>query len=266
MIYCKGNVIYLKKNSRRKEFHMKKFKKLIGFVTLICVFAVLASLFAVNVSAAGSNVYTSSNALYNYTLDENNQATITKYLGNQSAVTIDRADRYKVIAIADNAFAGNKNIKTLELSASVQTIGQEAFAECTALESVTVRANANLTSIGVGAFYGCTALKSFSLPDSLKIVGDEAFSSCTALAIDFSKATSLERIGEYAFSACGTASADAVTVTLPAGLHEIGYGAFYGMKNVSAFEVASGNTVYTAKDGILYSAGGTVLELHPVRP
>ena len=111
MIYYKGITQIRQKSNqtqgfKRKEFPMKTKKKLIGLVTLVAIVAVLASVFAMNVSAAGT-VYTSGNSLYTYTLDDNNRATIVSYLGEESAVTVGKVDGRNVVAIGKNAFAGN---------------------------------------------------------------------------------------------------------------------------------------------------------------
>ncbi len=215
-------------------------------------------------NAVGERVFRSKDSLYSYTLNDNNEATITGYAGESASVIVNRIDgNYKVVAIGENAFANNKKIKTVELSDAVKVIGDGAFTSCTALESITFRSKPALQKIGDGAFAGCTALTAFRLPSSLKTIGADAFLDCTKATIDFSEASALESIGDYAFSFCGTKSTENFTVVIPENLTDIGHGAFYGCTTVNAFDVDAANTVFSVKDGILYSKDGKTLVLYP---
>ena len=49
---------------------------------------------------------------------------------------------------------------------SVQLVGDEAFALCTSLTSITM--GESVTHIGDGAFRGCTSLASITLPEPLR--------------------------------------------------------------------------------------------------
>ena len=59
---------------------------------------------------------------------------------------------------------------------SVTSIGDNAFAWCTGLTSVTIPNS--VTSIGDEAFSGCSGLTSVTIPNSVTSIGDEAFSGC----------------------------------------------------------------------------------------
>ena len=58
-------------------------------------------------------------------------------------------------------------------SSKVTSIGSNAFASCSSLQTVTL--SNTLTSIGRFAFYMCTSLHSLTLPNSLRTIGDYAF-------------------------------------------------------------------------------------------
>lgn len=60
---------------------------------------------------------------------------------------------YKVIGIADNAFAKNKKIKKITLGKNIKTIGKQAFFKCKNLKQVTIRSTV-LKKVGSKAFYG----------------------------------------------------------------------------------------------------------------
>ena len=62
----------------------------------------------------------------------------------------------------------------------VTSIGESAFANCTALQSV--RFEAPIKSIGTIAFGFCTGLTSIALPEGLETIGQSAFAYCTSLA------------------------------------------------------------------------------------
>ena len=58
----------------------------------------------------------------------------------------------------------------------ITSIGEEAFADCEALTSVTIPNS--VTSIGESAFAGCKALTSITIPNSITSIGNDAFSEC----------------------------------------------------------------------------------------
>lgn len=101
--------------------------------------------------------------------------------------------------IADNAFAGCKNLTEVSISDDIVRIGKGAFSDCTSLAKVTV-GNA-VDEIKDRTFYNCTALKMIGLPESVRRIGDEAFSGCSSLEYVF-LSKGLNSIGYQAFSGC----------------------------------------------------------------
>ena len=105
-----------------------------------------------------SNTQTTANSIseesnkaigFTYTLDGGN-ATITGYIGNEKSIIIPASiDGYKVVAIADRAFA-DTFIESVIISESVTSIGWFAFDGCIKLKSITVPSS--VTSIGYAAF------------------------------------------------------------------------------------------------------------------
>lgn len=92
-----------------------------------------------------------------------------------AAITIG-AKTYKVTAIAKNAFANNKKIKTVTIGKNVNTIGDKAFYKCTKLSKITIPAG--VKKIGKQAFFGCKSLKSITIKTTKltnKTVGSKAF-------------------------------------------------------------------------------------------
>lgn len=86
-------------------------------------------------------------------------------------------DGYKVTAIGAKALYQSK-VASVTIPSTVKTIGEGAFAECTALRSVSIPNS--VESIGASAFYH-SGLEQVVIPASVKQVGMAAFYNCTAL-------------------------------------------------------------------------------------
>ena len=97
---------------------------------------------------------------YNYTLLNDGTSELTGFLPGVSV-----AD-----AVIPSAVKGHP----------VTSIGESAFVNCTALQSV--RFEAPIKSIGTIAFGFCTGLTSIALPEGLETIGQSAFAYCTSLA------------------------------------------------------------------------------------
>jgi len=81
----------------------------------------------------------------------------------------------------------------------VTRIEMGAFANCTALKSITIPDG--VTKIGMGAFVNCTALKSITIPKSVVAIHAIAFKNCAGLtSVTFQGDEIL--IGDSAFSKC----------------------------------------------------------------
>lgn len=147
-----------------------------------------------------------ADATFNYTLDGNN-ATITRYTGSDTAVTVpDTVDGYTVVAIGYQAF------QPISVAADIIT-------------SVSMDSATHLQTIGGQAFCNCAKLASITLPPSLQTIGDKAFINCSNLnTVTFSPSSTLQTIDDYAFLSCSSLT----SIELPASLQKIGTAAFYG--------------------------------------
>ena len=110
-----------------------------------------------------------------------------------------------VAVIADGFFGGCKNLKSVEIPDSVQTI-DGAFYDCTSLKSITlpdsitglcrgtfsgcsaleeVHLGKSLNTLGwginPGEFSDCVSLEHIDLPDSVSTIQNDTFNGCTAL-------------------------------------------------------------------------------------
>lgn len=172
--------------------------------------------------------------------------------------------------IPDRAFYKCSILETIEIPASVTTIGSGVFVRCTGLTSITV-ADGNqhftaedgilynkdktellicpqgisgdvtipnsVTKISSSAFSGCTQLTNVTIPENVTTIGDAAFEGCTGLT----------------------------TVALPASLTSLGDGVFQDCTGLTSLSVDSGNTAYSAENGVLYDGSKTTLMLYPAK-
>ena len=132
----------------------------------------------------GSKAYDRSGnpvTLYTYTLDDDDNATITAYKGNATAVVIpSKLDGYTVVAIGFGAFRGNNNLRAVTIPDTVTSIGNYAFYACKKLSEVTL--SSTLTSLGSKAFGDCTGLTSIVIPKTVQSAGASGpFNGCSAL-------------------------------------------------------------------------------------
>ena len=72
---------------------------------------------------------------------------------------------YKVTAISDKAFSGNKKLTKITIGSNVKTIGKSAFKDCSKLRNVIIKSN-NINKIGSNAFKGTYKNIAFKLPKS----------------------------------------------------------------------------------------------------
>lgn len=93
-------------------------------------------------------------------------------------VTVDGIT-YKVTAIAEKAFKGNKKITRIKIGNNVAEIGNFAFHGCRRLRTVTFGKNVKM--IGEKAFYKCTSLQKISIPGKVTKIGKQSFYGCNKL-------------------------------------------------------------------------------------
>ena len=98
------------------------------------------------------------------------------------------------------------NITTLteiEIPASVQKIGDHAFAGCSSLETVTFKdeAASKLTTIDTSAFEGCSLMTLSKLPEGVTTINASAFKDCKKISLT-DLPTGLITIGNAAFENC----------------------------------------------------------------
>ena len=151
----------------------------------------------------GINFVATNTSAFVYTLDANNNATITGMRGSTSKLEIPATvDGYTVVAIGNAAFRDNTKVTRVIIPATVTSIGGRAFQGCTAL--ATVEGLENVTTIAYNAFANCSALTSVSFSAELKELAGATFQNCTALGEIYVPNT-ITKVNDTAFSGCTNA-------------------------------------------------------------
>jgi hypothetical protein len=153
-------------------------------------------------------------------------------------------------ALADKAFRFCRNLKTVSLPNTLQTIGAYAFEECDILETVNIPGN--VTSIGAYAFADsgiinvvfddpehskleaieketflrCKRIKAVTLPGSVRTIGNEAFLGCSLLhTVRIGEGCRSIGIEAFCSTECGPRH-----IYLPGTIQSIGSGAFFSYR------------------------------------
>ena len=202
-----------------------------------------SSRYGYNGASGGVDANGNEYSIFEYSLDDAKNATITKYRGNVSALNIpDTLDGYPVVGINASVFQKNKQLRVVVIPDSVTSIGEYAFSECSNLSTVIL--SKNVTNIGNGAFYKCDALTGIEVPKSLEKTGtyypssyEGVFRECNNLKnITFEKGTT--RIANSLFANCPGID----QIIIPDTVTEIQYRAFYGCKNLQSVIIANSVT------------------------
>lgn len=132
------------------------------------------------------------------------------------------------------------NITTLtkiEIPASVQEIGDHAFADCSNLKTVTFKEQdaSKLTTIDTSAFEGCSLMTLSKLPDGVTTINASAFKDCKKISLT-DLPTGLITIGNAAFENCTMLQID----KLPA-ITALGTAAFKNCVNLPFLSVDTSN-------------------------
>ena len=170
------------------------------FVSLLVAACMLLTLFPVSAFAADVQKHTSGD--YQYTLNTDETATITKYTGTGSNVTIPKQlENHKVTMIGSQSFKDNQSLKKIEISNNISTIDWMAFAGCTNLEEVVFTEPSKIEVLPFELFVNCSSLTTINIPSSVKEIKPLCFAGCAALT-HVVIPEGVELIGRQAFSEC----------------------------------------------------------------
>lgn len=129
---------------------------------------------------------------------------------------------HKIVSLADGCFESNADIVSVKLPANLETIGKNAFCNCSKLSEI-------------------------ELPRHVKSIGDNAFAYTAVESLVFGDY--LEEIGQMAFYKCRNLR----TVTVTKRTSQIGVGAFSGCQSLENMEIDDKNGRFVFENGVLYS-------------
>lgn len=154
------------------------------------------------------------------------KGVLLKYYGNGGDVVIPDS----VDCIGEEAFAGCTSLTSITIPDGVTSIGAGAFSDCSSLTSLVIPAG--IIFVGMSAFYGCSSLTSVTVPGSLMHISWNMFANCTSLT-SVKIENGVKKIGLGAFSNCGALT----FVTIPDSVTSIEKGAFENCEKLEAVEL-----------------------------
>ena len=201
-------------------------KKVLSLILSLVM--VLAALPLTVIESSAVTYTTSSDGLWKYYLDDNNNAVIDSgstgvaaYLGNATDVTVPSyIDGNPVICLGSYAFYQRTAVKSVTVPEGVTNFGTFSFDGCTGLESINFPST--MYSINAYSFRGCTSLTSVDFGTSLQIINSNAFQNCTALS-SITIPGSVTSIPSTAFNGCNAISECVVTYFLRLQRHQGNY-------------------------------------------
>ena len=182
-----------------------------------------------------------------------------------TTVTFEKGSQLKTIGGGSSyygAFSYCTALTSIEIPASVETIGASAFIPCSSLATVTFENGSQLKTIGggsysSGAFSDCTALTSIEIPASVETIEAAAFKGCSSLAtVTFENGSQLKTIGGGSYSSCAFSDCTALTsIEIPASVETIEASAFKGCSSLATVTFENGSQLKTIEGG--YPSSGT---------
>ncbi len=107
-------------------------------------------------------------------------ATVTGAKPAEGTLAIpEKLGGYPVASIGEDAFAHCYRMTSVTIPDSVTSIGRYSFFYCNGLTNVII--GGGVMNIGEGAFYACNGLVSLTIPDNVETIGTSAFFACNGL-------------------------------------------------------------------------------------
>ena len=160
-----------------------------------------------------------------------------------------------VKTIGDNAFASCEQLSTVNLSSTVEEIGQSCFMG-DPIRSIDLK---NLKRIAYMSFGRCESLTTITGGGQLEFIDNAAFVRCDALtAVNFPEG--VKTLFGNTFFRC----AELRSLNLPTSLQCVGVNPVTGCEQLSSLTVTAGSSYFKAIDGALYATtGATVVGQEP---
>ena len=197
-----------------------------------------------------------------------------------TTVTFEKGSQLKTIGGGSSSYYGAFSyctaLTSIEIPASVETIGASAFKGCSKLATVTFEKESQLKTIGggysepnyYGVFSDCTALTSIEIPASVETIEAAAFKGCSSLAtVTFENGSQLKTIGGGSYSSGAFSDCTALTsIEIPASVETIEAAAFKDCSSLATVTFEKGSQLKTIGGGgsSYYGAFGQLKNLMTV--
>ena len=152
-----------------------------------------------------------------------------KRCSSLTTVTFEKESQLKTIGgdYYYGAFSDCTALTSIEIPASVETIGNTAFSDCSSLATVTFEKGSRLKTIGNNAYYRCTSLTSIEIPASVETIEKKAFMHCSSLAtVTFEKGSQLKTIAGDSYDGAFSDCTALTSIEIPASVETIEATAF----------------------------------------
>lgn len=137
------------------------------------------------------------------------------------------------------AFYNCTNLKRVTLPEGLTAIGANCFRECSKLESIDLPATVG--SLGNLAFYNCKALTAIVIPEGVETIPRSLFANCSALTSATLPST-LKSMESEAFSSTGLKE-----ITIPEGVTSLGNNLFNACKSLESVQLPDALTAIPSK-------------------
>jgi hypothetical protein len=194
-----------------------------------------------------------------------------------SAVSGDVVLPESMTEIPNSLFSQNKKITSVYIPAGVERVGQNAFAGCTSLTTVTFAEDSKLKTLEFAVFSNCTSIRSIGLPEGLEKI-DGSFRGCSNLTSVIIP-DSVEEIVGGSFDKCYNLTSITIpsgvtrlrgnvfrntgitSITIPNTVVQVDDQAFADCPNLTEIIVADDHPNLTVVDGVLFCQNGLMKEL-----
>ena len=175
-----------------------------------------------------------------------------KRCSSLTTVTFEKESQLKTIGgdYYYGAFSDCSSLTSIEIPASVETIGNTAFSDCSSLATVTFEKGSRLKTIGNNAYYRCTSLTSIEIPASVETIEKKAFMHCSSLAtVTFEKGSQLKTIAGDSYDGAFSDCTALTSIEIPASVETIEATAFKRCSKLATVTFEKGSQLKTIGGG-----------------
>ena len=176
-----------------------------------------------------------------------------KRCSSLTTVTFEKESQLKTIGgdyYYGGAFSDCTALTSIEIPASVETIGNTAFSDCSSLATVTFEKGSRLKTIGNNAYYRCTSLTSIEIPASVETIEKKAFMHCSSLAtVTFEKGSQLKTIAGDSYDGAFSDCTALTSIEIPASVETIEATAFIKCSQLATVTFEKGSQLKTIGGG-----------------